>query len=113
MPEAFHEPGTIGGIVVDEGLARESECRRIPLGSEGHLTYSKGVVGALSEDQEKLYCETVSDMPLSPELTNRQKVLRAVAIECQRAVQPLPLGERLETFMQCFVAGAKDRGVEI
>lgn len=113
MPEAFHEPGVIGGIVVDEGKARESECRYIPLGETGRLVYSKGVVGALSQDQERLYCDSISEMPVSPAMALRTRLMRDAAVICQQETNHLPEGERLEPFMQCLAREAKKSGIKI
>lgn len=112
-PEAFHEPGTIGGIVVDEGKAREDTCRCIPLGDNSHLCYSGGVVGALSRDQEQLYCTTREVMEVSPEIQIRQRILKDAAIICQSEVQGIPGERRLEPFMQCLTKIAKKSGLEI
>lgn len=112
VPEAFHD-GSIGGIVVDEGLARESPCRRIALGDSSYLMYSKGVVGALSREQEPLYCERIEDMSLPPEVVERQRKLRDAALVCQTLVKDLEGHERLEPFMQCLSAQAKEQGIDL
>ncbi len=111
--EAFHTPGEIGGIVVDEGRARESDCRCIPLGEHSKLCYSHGVVGALSHDQEKLYCETYTELPASPALIERQRIMKDAAVFCQSKVQDIPEGQRLEPFLSCMSREAKKKGLEL
>ena len=113
LPEAFHEPGVIGGIVVDEGKAREGDCNCIPLGEKSRLCYSHGVVGALSQDQEHLYCVTFNEKQASPALVERTRILRDATVLCQSSVHNLPENERLEPFMQCLVREAKKKGLEI
>lgn len=113
MQEAFNAPGTIDGIVVDEGKARESDCRRIALGDSSHLVYSKGIVGALNHDQEKLYCTNITDVDIPPEVAARTKILRDATIICQEQVHDLPADERLAIFMPCLVREAKKKGLEI
>lgn len=112
-PEAFHSPGVIGGIVVDEGLARETPCTRINLGNS-ELWYSKGVVGALSENEKILYCATgVEDMPITEEMKHRQQVLMEATTICQKEVEGLPTGDRLNPYMKCMATVAQKRGVSI
>lgn len=113
LPEAFHVPGVIGGIVVDEGKAREGDCHCIPLGDSSQLCYSGGVVGALSRDQEQLYCTTFQTKEVSEALQRRTRILRDATIICQGQVQNLKPEERLEPFMQCLVKEAKAKGLEI
>lgn len=112
-PEAFHVPGIIGGIVVDAGLARETECKIVPLGNN-ELWYSKGVVGALDEEQKKLFCLTgTSQVNLPPELALRQSKVREIAVACQTDVQSIPEGERLTPFLKCMAITASEKGIQI
>ena len=111
--EAFHTPGEIGGIVVDEGKARESDCHCIPLGEHSKLCYSRGVVGALSQDQERLYCEVFTELPSSPALIERQRIMKDAAVLCQSKVQDIPEGQRLEPFLSCMSKEAKKMGLEL
>lgn len=113
MPEMFHTSGVIGGIVVDEGKARESTCRRISLGDDSYLMYSKGVVGALSREQEKLYCTDILEVEVSPEVKARTKALRDATYICQAKIQDLVGPERAEVFMPCLVREARAKGVEV
>lgn len=113
FPEAYHEPGEIGGIVVDSGLARQTPCRIVQLG-DNNLWYSKGIVGALNSDQKKLFCEQgFENVDLSPDLVDRQRKVRETAIACQGNVQDIPTGERLEPFLTCMAKDLADKGIEI
>ncbi len=47
------ETGNFDGIVIDEEKAKESPCIKI---DGTNLVFSKGIVGALSEEQRKKYC---------------------------------------------------------
>jgi len=52
------ESGGSDGYVVDAGLARATKCTRIDLGAgRKPLVYSPGIIGALDEGQEILYCQ--------------------------------------------------------
>ena len=113
MPEAFHKQGEIGGIVVDEGLARDSDCNCVPLGEHSRLCYSKGVVGALSKDQIPLYCENPMLIDIPAEDLRRTRILHDAAIFCQGEVSHIPSDERLEPFMKCLVKQGKQHGLEI
>jgi hypothetical protein len=44
------------GIVVDAGVARSTPCTVIDLGDDSELVFSKGVIGALDEEQKALFC---------------------------------------------------------
>lgn len=114
-PEAFHEPGTIGGIIVDEGAVREGKCDCIPLGDNSHLCYHKGVVGALSREQEVLFCDPSNRqiLQVSPELQARQRILKDAAIICQAETTDIPADRRLEPFMNCLVKLGKKKGLDI
>jgi hypothetical protein len=112
LPEAFHEPGIIGGIIVDEGKARESECKCVPLG-KNRLCYVHGVVGALSREQEPLYCSNPIMLDLPAETVERTRILRDATVFCQGEVHNMPTDERLQPFMSCLVKIAKKQGLEI
>ena len=113
FPEAYHEPGIIGGIVVDSGLARQTPCRIVPLG-DNELWYSKGIVGALNDEQKKLYCETgIENLEITAEIAERQRKVRETAIACQGSVQDIPKGDRLEPFLSCMATDLSEKGIEI
>jgi len=54
--ENFEEYGNFEGIVVDEELAKKSPCYKID-GTD--LVFSKGIVGALSDEQKEKYCPII------------------------------------------------------
>jgi len=44
------------GIVVNEQEAKSTSCKCFKLSDKELLCFSKGIVGALSDEQEKQYC---------------------------------------------------------
>lgn len=112
--EALNPPGQIDGIVVDDGLARVTPCHRVILGPDSELVYSKGIVGALNEEQKLLYCDVgIEDRQASSEQKKQLQTIRDAAIMCQTEVAELPKGQRLEPFLKCISVTAKKSGVNI
>jgi hypothetical protein len=50
------EYGDYEGIVVDEKVAKESPCYQI---DDTDLVFSKGIIGALNDEQKKKYCPVI------------------------------------------------------
>jgi len=73
-----------GGIVVDEQAALSSPCHgfRIELdGKVSELVFSKGIVGALSEEEKEKYCKRgiIWEEP-PPRLAERLRILHQAGI---------------------------------
>src|SRR3989304_4186392 len=66
IEETQHPEGTLGGYVIDEGVARATPCKCISLSSGSELCFSKGIVGALDKNQRILYCQSVETVKASP-----------------------------------------------
>ncbi len=89
------------GIVVDEPLAKASPCRCIEYRPGKKLCFSKGIIGALSDDQEKIYCPTT--VPLeSPGLERRMESWMESVETCKAEIAEIPKGERLEPWLTCM-----------
>ncbi len=97
------------GIVVNEALARESPCVAFELGAR-KLVFSKGVVGALDESQQALYCPTTETRPLSAKQTERLRAFRESAESCRVMTAELAKGERLSPFLRCMETELRQRG---
>lgn len=107
IPYAYGSPG----IVVDEEVAKRTPCRCVEYRPGKFLCFSTGVVGALSDPQEALYCNPM-EMMESPGLERRMRgFLGAVAI-CKAEMEAIPKGERLEPWLHCMSRELSARGVE-
>jgi len=110
IPYAYGSPG----IVVNEATAKASPCRCIEYRPGKKLCFSKGIVGALSDEQEKIYCPTI--VPLeSPGLERRMESWMESVETCKAEIAEIPKGERLEPWLSCMSRqlAAKEIRVEI
>lgn len=99
------------GIVVDEAKAKATSCRCIEYQPGKKLCFSSGVVGALSDEQEKLYCNP--EIPLeSPGLEKRLKSWMGATKICKAEIAEVPKGERLEPWLHCMSRELSARGVK-
>ena len=110
--EFNHEPGHIGGVVVDDEVARTSTCHRMNLNG-GALVFSKGIVGALDEGQRELYCPETVDVELTPEQKKRYEDFKDAVVVCQTEIKDVPKGERLQPWLKCMSREAKKKGIEL
>lgn len=98
------------GIVVDEVLAKATPCRCIEYRPGKKLCFSKGIVGALSNEQEKIYCPTT--IPLeSPGLERRLKGWMESVETCKAEIAEIPKGERLAPWLGCMSRELRARGI--
>lgn len=89
------------GIVVNEVVAKTSPCRCIEYRPGKKLCFSKGIIGALSDEQEEIYCPTT--VPLeSPGLERRMKSWMGAVETCKVEIAEIPKGERLEPWLSCM-----------
>lgn len=97
IPYAYGSPG----IVVDEALARATPCRCLEYRPGKKLCFSKGIIGALSDEQEEIYCPTT--VPLdSPGLERRLESWMGAVETCKAEIAEIPKGERLEPWLGCM-----------
>ena len=105
------------GIVVDPGIARSTPCLALELG-DGYkpLVYSKGIVGALDEDQVDLYCqEGLETREASPKQRARLEALREASHECHIEAEPEKehgSQAHLEAYFACLGKELRTRGIE-
>lgn len=100
------------GIVVDEALAKATSCRCIEYRPGKKLCFSKGIVGALSDEQEKSYCPTT--VPLeSPGLEKRLEGWMESVKTCKAEIAEIPKGERLEPYLSCMSRELTSHGIEV
>ncbi|NIS20257.1 MAG: hypothetical protein GWN12_09840, partial [Thermoplasmata archaeon] len=101
------------GIVVDRGRAEESPCTCFPIEPEGPetpenlLCFSKGVVGALSDRQDRELC-TERQIGESKGLQRRLRTFRKIG-----AINDVCLESEVEDTVGCFKRGAElmERGI--
>jgi len=99
------------GIVVDEAKAKATPCRCYEYKSGKKLFFSPGVVGALSDEQETLFCKTV--IPLeSPGIERRMENWGEAVKTCKAEIAGIPKGERLVPWLSCMSRELSDRGVK-
>jgi len=107
IPHAYGSPG----IVVNEAAAMASPCRCIEYRPSKKLCFSKGIIGALSDEQEAIYCPTTEALE-SPGLEKRLKGWMGAVETCKAEIAPIPKGERLELWLGCMSRELAARGVE-
>lgn len=106
-PYAYGSPG----IVVDEALAKVTPCRCIEYRPGKKLCFSKGIIGTLSDEQEKLYCPTTEKLE-SPGLEKRLEGWMESVDTCKIEIANIPKGERLKPWLSCMSRELKARGIE-
>ena len=99
------------GIVVNEATAMASSCRCIEYRPGKKLCFSKGIIGALSDEQEAIYCPVTEELE-SPGLEKRLKDWMDAVETCKAEIAPIPKGERLEPWLSCMSRELKARGIE-
>jgi len=99
------------GIVVNEATAMASACRCIEYRPGKKLCFSKGIIGALSDEQETIYCPVTEKLE-SPGLEKRlQDWMESVDI-CKAEIASIPKGERLEPWLGCMSRELRARSIE-
>jgi hypothetical protein len=103
------------GIIVDPGKARSTPCLRIQLG-EGRrpLIYSQGIIGALDEEQQALYCqEGYEDKPITEKQQQRIAAMEQASKLCSDETNNVDdTSRRIETYFSCLGRELKSRGHE-
>ena len=99
------------GIVVNEATAMASSCRCIEYRPGKKLCFSKGIIGALSDEQEAIYCPVTEELE-SPGLEKRLKDWMDAVETCKAEIAPIPKGERLEPWLSCMSRELKAHGIE-
>ncbi|MBA7684767.1 hypothetical protein ES703_93176 [subsurface metagenome] len=89
------------GIVVNEAVAKSSPCRCFEYEPGKKLCFSKGIVGALSDEQEEIYCPSVEELK-SPGLEKRLKSWMGAVTICKAEIKTIPEGEKLEPWLSCM-----------
>ncbi|MEW6624566.1 MAG: hypothetical protein AB1420_15830 [Bacillota bacterium] len=103
------------GIVVDEGLAKATPCKCYPIPTpekpEQMLCFSRGIIGGLTDAQEKLYCP--SKVIVEEGISKRVAKFREAVKVCKAEIEKYPKGERLTPWLECMGREAKKRSIEL
>lgn len=70
------------GVVVDQGVARDGACTVLELDGGEPLAFHRGIVGALSKEQQQLYCMEREVRRPRDEERARIEVFRQAATAC-------------------------------
>lgn len=103
------------GFVVDPGAARDTPCIKVEFETGGGaLVYSKGIRGALDEEQQALYCQQGYEVrPISKEQKARAEALRTSSHVCYDETKEVPeFKERLGNYYTCIGRELRAKGVE-
>jgi len=99
------------GIVVNEATAMASPCRCVEYRPGKKLCFSRGIIGALSDEQEAIYCPVTEELE-SPGLEKHLKDWMDAVETCKAEIAPILKGERLEPWLSCMSRELKARGIE-
>ena len=86
------------GIVIDENKAKVSPCVNI---KDTSLTFSKGIIGALSPEQKLSFCESTSVID-RPKVKERQLRFRESAKECSEKYSDLKSADKVKSYIDCM-----------
>lgn len=101
------------GFVTDEGVARATPCACFELGSDKHLCFSKGVIGALDEGQQALFCPERKVKPLSEGQRRRIEGFKQANRTCKERTEDLPKDERDAAFRICMETELIATGIKV
>lgn len=94
------------GIVIKPEVAFRM-CHGYKLDGE-LILWSDGVVGTLTDEQEKLCKSIILHRTIPESLKKRLKSFREVSKRCSEEVKKYPKGQRLIPFLQCMGREAKE-----
>ena len=95
----------LSGVIVDEFKALTTPCEHI---KGTNLYYSKGIIGALTQDQVKKYCKMGIIEVERPEVVERHKKWKEAVKICRMRTAHLKGGEKIKAFIECMEKEAKD-----
>jgi hypothetical protein len=109
VPYAFGSPG----IVVDEAKARATPCKYVEYAPGKRLSWSPGIVGALSDEQERQYCSEWIEVK-RPAVVARMRGWQDAVNVCKAEIANVVGGhERVEAWLNCMSRELKRRGIEV
>jgi hypothetical protein len=106
------------GLVMDPGVARSTPCIIMNMGpGRRPYVFSRGVVGALDEEQQALYCQDgVEERFPSEKQQARMVAMEEGAHTCSEEVKahpPTEAPDALAVYFSCLGRELRSRGVEL
>lgn len=102
------------GIVVDEERAKASACKCVEYAPGKRLAWSPGIIGALTDEQEKRYCPTMLHIE-RPGTVGRIRRWQESVDVCKGELAKVPEAtgeERAIAWMRCMKRELSARGIE-
>lgn len=100
-----------GGIVVDEEVAKATPCRCVEYKPGKYLCWSRGIVGALTDVQEGLYCNP-REMIERPGTIERMTKWQECVTKSREALPPTNGATRLEMYLSSMSKCLKEAGIK-
>lgn len=108
-PHASHH----GGYVIDLDRAQRTPCTRLDIGEGFGLVFSKGVVGALSPDQQTELCLAgFEDEAPSPAQQAHLRAFAAASEYCATQTKGLPTEQHVDAYYSCLGKEVREREKE-
>ena len=102
------------GLVVDEARARATPCRCVEYSPNKRLCWSRGIIGALTDEQEQTFCSAIYDIN-RPGTVERMRKWQESVDTCKGELARIPEAsgqERVTTWLQCMSRELTSRGVQ-
>lgn len=101
------------GVVLDEARARAAPCSCFTYKGKD-LCWSKGIIGMLTQDQQKVYCIAGKAYKAQPKLVGRYESFAEAAEEAHKKIERMPKGrERLEVWLGAMGEELAKRGITV
>jgi len=101
------------GLVIDEATARATPCSCF-IYKDKDYCYSKGIIGMLAQDQERLYCVAGKAYKDQPKLVERYTKFAEAASVAHKDIESMPKGtERLKVWLSAMGRELSKRGIEV
>jgi hypothetical protein len=102
------------GVVLDEATARATPCTCFTYKGKKDICWSKGIIGVLTQDQQRIYCVAGKTYKEQPKLKARYERFAEAAEEAHRKIETMPKGrERLEVWLTEMGKSLEKRGISI
>lgn len=101
------------GIVVDVERAKATPCKCVEYAPGKRLAWSPGIIGALTDEQETLYCPTMVHIERPGTVERMRKWQEAVDV-CKAELATIPEApgqERVGAWIGCMSRELKARGI--
>lgn len=100
-----------GGIVVDEAKARATPCSCVEYKPGKYWCTSKGIVGALTDEQENIYCNP-REIVERPAIKERMARWQECVDRSREAMPPVDGQTRLEIYLNSMSKCLTEAGIE-